>query len=275
MCTLFLFINQIKNCPIALVSNRDEYKSRKSTSIQGWDHNLQLFGNEIIAPRDEFKRGTWFACQNKIKPKWAILTNIRDLNSFKDNLKSRGDIILNFLNSNDSAENYLKKLEKVANEYNYFNLIFSDHKSIYYFHSKDYESNKLYDYGDNGKNIFALSNGKINSNWPKISYSREKFQAFLTTNNENNFNFYWDYFKNEMMNSKTYDISTLPNTGLSPEREILLSSLFIPGEQYGTNSSLFFGIEKNDSLFFYEQTYDIFSQVDTSKKININFYPDE
>ncbi len=92
MCTLFLFINQIKDFPIVIISNRDEYKKRKSSNINGWDRDLQFYSNDIIAPRDEHKKGTWFACQNIINPKWAILTNIRHLKSYKEDLKSRGDI---------------------------------------------------------------------------------------------------------------------------------------------------------------------------------------
>ena len=277
MCTLFLFINQIKDFPIVIISNRDEYKKRKSSNINGWDRDLQFYGNDIIAPRDEYKKGTWFACQNIINPKWAILTNIRHLKSYKEDLKSRGDIILDFLNSSDTAESYLNRLKKIAHEYNYFNLIFSDGECIYYYHSKDHESKLLFKTGDNTKKIFGLSNGKIDSNWPKIKNTKKTFSAFF--NNQDNklktFDDYWIYFKTEMMSNKTYDISDLPDTGVPPEQEVFLSSLFISSEIYGTNSTLLFGIKPDSSMQFYEQRYDINSKIESSKKMNIKFYTNE
>lgn len=272
MCTLFLFINQFKNIPIAVVSNRDEFRERNSLSIQGWDKSLNNYGNEIISPRDESKKGTWFACQNKINGKWGILTNIRDPSSNNKDLKSRGNIILNFLNSGESAAEFLKKLKMIAHEYNHFNIIFSDHNFIYYFHSKENEFKILYQNGDKEKKIFGLSNGKIDSNWPKITNSKKKFFEFICHKSENNAEFYWNYFQHEMMNNKVYKLNLLPKTGISPDKEVLLSSLFIRGERYGTCSTLFFGIQNDSSMFFYEQTYNLNSKIDISKNITLRFY---
>ncbi len=272
MCTLFLFINQFKNIPIAIISNRDESRDRNSLIIQGWDKNLKNFGNEIISPRDESKKGTWFSCQNKINGKWAILTNIRDPASNKNELKSRGEIVLKFLNSDRPASEFLEKLQKIAQEYNHFNIIFSDYNSIYYFHSKENEFKILHQNGDKEKKIFGLSNGKIDSNWPKIVNSKQKFLDFIRVKNKNDHEYYWNYFKHEMMNNNKYDLNLLPKTGVSSELEIMLSSLFIRGKRYGTRSTLFFGIDKNSSLFFYEQAYDIDSKIDISKCIILRFY---
>jgi uncharacterized protein with NRDE domain len=272
LCTLFLFINQFKNIPIAIVSNRDESRERSSSIIQGWDKKLNSFGNEIISPKDETKKGTWFACQNEMNGKWAILTNIRDPASHNSERKSRGDIILNFLNSGDSASGFLERLKNTAHEYNHFNIIFSDYNFIYYFHSKENEFEILHQNGSNEKKIFGLSNGKIDSNWPKIINTKERFLEFIVNKNENHSEFYWNYFKYEMMNDKKYEINLLPKTGVSLEIEVFLSALFIRGEKYGTRSTLFFGIDRNASTFFYEQTYDLNSEIDLSKNIALRFY---
>ena len=55
-----LFVNQIENYPIVLISNRDEYRFRKSSMIEGWNNSYSSFGNEIFGPRDESQKGTWF-----------------------------------------------------------------------------------------------------------------------------------------------------------------------------------------------------------------------
>ena len=272
MCTLFLFINQFKNIPVALISNRDERRDRNSSIIQGWDSCLKDLGNDIISPRDESKNGTWFASQNKMNGKWAVLTNIRDPASNNNELKSRGEIILKFLNSGEPASGFLKYLQEISHEYNHFNIIFSDYSSIYYFHSKGNEFKILYQNGDTEKKVFGLSNGMIDSNWPKIFNSKKVFLEFIRSNSENSHEFYWNFFKNEMMNHKEYDKNLLPKTGVSLELEILLSALFIRGKKYGTRSTIFFGIDNTSSMFFYEQTYDLNSVIDISKHIVLRFY---
>ncbi|APJ04928.1 NRDE family protein [Silvanigrella aquatica] len=272
MCTLFLIINYMKNIPVILISNRDEVKKRRSSPLQGWNQNFNYYGNSIIAPRDEEQKGTWFACENHYMGKWAILTNIRDPLSIKNGVKSRGEIILNYLNSSLSAKEYLKILNEISPEYNLFNIIFSDSSSIYYFHSKDGEFKILHHYGAHEKKIYGLSNGKIDSNWPKVTFTKNIFDSFLSPSSEKSADFYWNFFKKQMTNPNKYPMSTLPNTGVPAEWEMVLSSLFIQGEKYGTRSTLFFGIEANKSRFLYEQNYSIKSEVDNEKKIVLKYH---
>ncbi|KAB8031032.1 NRDE family protein [Fluviispira multicolorata] len=271
MCTLFLLINQMESVPVALISNRDEYRGRLSAEIQGWDLQFLNRGNQLLGPRDDEQKGTWFACENKWHGKWAALTNVRDFKSHKNNMKSRGEIITRFLQSNLSAKEYLSQLIKSASEYNYYNIIFSDADEIIFFNSKTLEQKVVYKFGDNNKYIFALSNGTLDSDWPKISVTKKNFSEYFSQNSAKDAEFYWNYFKKEMMNSKKYDSSLLPNTGVSNELEVFLSSLFIDGEKYGTRSTIFFGIEKRSALFLYEQTYLKDSLIQNSKKISVQY----
>lgn len=271
MCTLFLLINQIKNIPIAIISNRDENLSRKSSIIQVWDSRLKYFGNEIISPRDEVNKGTWFACQNKMNGKWAILTNIMDVSAFKTDLLSRGEIILNFLNSNNSSIDFLKNLNSISDKYNLFNIIFSDSNLIYYYHSKTNEFILLHNIANPEKKIFGLSTDYLDSKWEKIIKSKQKFLNFLQSNNSHNSDFYWKYFSYEMMEKDKSVFANNNEKNLNKDKLDLKSSLFVRGSEYGTRSTLFFGLEQT-SMFFYEQTYNRDFKVDMSKKITINFY---
>ncbi len=274
MCTLFLFVNQIENYPIVLISNRDEYRFRKSSMIEGWNNSYSSFGNEIFGPRDESQKGTWFACQNKLNSKWGIITNIRDMKSYNKDLRSRGEIIPNFLNSNDNCVNFLDKLKNISASYNFFNLLISDSQTVHYYNSKNKTSQLLFHCDTTEKKVFGLSNAEIDSNWPKIIENKNKFKEYLINNYKSTLNLcdYWQYFRREMMNTKTFSLDKLPNTGLGPDREVFLSSLFIPGKDYGTTSTIFFAIKSNFNMQIYEQNYDENANSDQEKNIELNFY---
>ncbi|WP_158998652.1 NRDE family protein [Pigmentibacter ruber] len=274
MCTLFLFINHFESFPILLISNRDEYRKRKARMINGWNQTMTVYGNTVFGPRDDSKGGTWFACQNIAKPRWAIITNIRDLSSFKDNLQSRGEIIPHFLNSTLNCVEYVNYLKDKKSNYNYFNLIFSDSETIYYYNSKENSAKKIGDIADKEKYIYGLSNGSLDEKWPKVEENKAKFFSYTNSfqKNKKSIEELWNYFKNEMMNSKKYDIKLLPKTGVSQEKEIFLSSLFIPGSEYGTRTTILFAISQDQGLNFCEQTYNYNAQVDEEKIITAKFY---
>ncbi len=265
-------MNQIKSIPIALISNRDEFRGRMSTEIQGWNLQYSDRGNQIFGPRDEEQKGTWFACENKWKGKWAVLTNIRDLKAHKDNMKSRGGIITEFLRNSISAKSFLSQLNKTANDYNFFNLIFSDEHEIIFFNSKTLEQKVIFTYGEDKKCIFGLSNGTLDSNWLKVSITKSIFLKYFSENMQSQeSDYYWHYFRKEMMNKNRYELAELPNTGVSQEMEIFLSSLFIDGDKYGTRSTLFFGVEEKPAIFLYEQTYTQNTEIEISKKIRVQY----
>ncbi len=265
-------MNQIKSIPIALISNRDEFRGRMSTEIQGWDIQYLTRGNQLFGPRDEEQKGTWFACENKWKGKWAVLTNIRDLKAYKDNMKSRGGIITDFLQNNLSSKAFLSQLNKTAGDYNFYNLIFSDENEIIFFNSKTLEQKVIYTYGDERKYIFGLSNGTLDSDWPKVSVTKNIFlKNFSEHKISQESDYYWHYFRQEMMNKKRYELAKLPNTGVSQEMEIFLSALFIDGDKYGTRSTLFFGIEEKPAIFIYEQTYMQNAEIENSKRIRVQY----
>lgn len=274
MCTLFLFINYSSSYPYLLISNRDEYRKRKSSMIEGWDSTFSNFGNTIFAPKDELKQGTWFGCLNQKQPKWGILTNIRDLKYYNQNLQSRGEIIPSYLKSNLAAELFLENLRNISDKYNYFNLILSDSKTVYYYNSKKNMYTKLHDCSSAEKKVFGLSNADLDSNWPKLVNTKRNLLVFMNQNlkKEVEIHKYWEYFRKEMRTPKVYPLAELPNTGVSPEMEVFLSSLFIPGKDYGTRSTILFGIGKSYSLNFYEQTYNDNALVDQAKNIQVSFY---
>lgn len=233
MCTLFLLFNKIHNYPIAIISNRDEMHNRPSSPLQGWNKNLNANGEEIYAPRDDTHGGTWFGFLNKDDFKYAFLTNIRNPDHKETSKTSRGKIIPLFLNFNLSPHFFIAELKKISQEYNFFNLIFGNKDECLYFHSKTGESKLLWNKSQKKEKIFGLSNGKLDSNWPKVQETKKILRQTIQK-------YDWFLLKQLMRNEKKYPLTDLPHTGVTTELEVFLSSLFIQHEKYGTRSTTFF-----------------------------------
>lgn len=59
-----------------------------------------------------------------------------------------------------------------------------------------------------------------------------------------------------MQNKTKYPLVELPHTGVAPELEVFLSSLFIQHEKYGTRSTLFFCLDnRKQKAHIFEQNY--------------------
>jgi uncharacterized protein with NRDE domain len=59
-----------------------------------------------------------------------------------------------------------------------------------------------------------------------------------------------------LYDDQTAAVELLPRTGLSIERELTLSSIFIKSEGYGSRCSTVILIDKNDQVLFTERVYD-------------------
>jgi len=57
------------------------------------------------------------------------------------------------------------------------------------------------------------------------------------------------------------NIAELPNTGLSPERELQLSSPFILDDDYGTRCSTLIMVHRSGQTFFEERTFNRKGQI--------------
>ena len=58
-----------------------------------------------------------------------------------------------------------------------------------------------------------------------------------------------------LQDAEPFPVEQLPNTGVGPQLERLLSSLFIKSEGYGTRSSTALLIDRENNITFVERTY--------------------
>ena len=236
MCLLLIGINSNPNFKLIIAANRDEFYGRTT-----WPAHFWVDYPSILAGKDLKAGGTWLGITKT--GKIAAITNFREGLKPKDNVPSRGLLTLSFLAGKISGNDYLTAVQKNAFDYDGFNLILGSTDALYYFSNKQNLIEKLED------GIYGLSNGLLNSNWPKVVESKDKFRNALKSNFSTN-----ELFE-ILYDQSLPDEKLLPNTGIDFQIERVLSSVFIKTEKYGTRCSTVITIDNSDNVRFIERTF--------------------
>ncbi|RLM64646.1 hypothetical protein C2845_PM16G17300 [Panicum miliaceum] len=235
---------------LLLLFNRDEYLSRPTQPAQWWAAGED--SKEILGGRDELGGGTWMGCTRD--GKLAFLTNVREPDSIIG-AKTRGQLPVRFLQGSHSPLEYATEIAKEADRYNGFNLILADVNSG----TMVYISNRPG--GDPviqtvAPGLHVLSNGAIDSPWPKALRLGQSFKKYLETNDDSEASLK-QMVEELMMDTIKPDRSMVPDTGVDPEWEYKLSSIFIDTAKgqarYGTRSMVALASKSDGEVTFYER----------------------
>lgn len=222
-----------------MLANRDEFYSRPTETAKNWVDFPNIFGG-----RDLVGGGTWLGV-NKFG-KFSAVTNYRNPNA-PTGSRSRGDLVADFLKSDESAEGYLNKIGKKANEFSGFNLLVGEISSqkdeLFYFSNQNNELREL------PAGIYGLSNHLLNTPWQKVTKGRQ----FLAEKIKHEFS--KEAFFQLLSDETLADDNDLPDTGVGYEREKFLSAIFIKTPIYGTRSSAILTIDRSGQLNFIERTF--------------------
>jgi len=223
--------------PLILLANRDEFYARPTKNAHWWEDS-----KGILAGRDLKAGGTWLGINDQ--KQFCALTNYRDPSSFRQDARSRGDLVSNYLKNAHSVCHYGTKHLANVSEYNDFNLLFYEEETAYYFSSREQVINEL-DPGFHG-----LSNDSLNSPWPKVNKGKQRLKDFITSKDLN----VEEAFKILSDRSAAAD-EKLPETGVGLETERLLSPMHIDFPGYGTRSSSVILFHKGGDIEFYEKDH--------------------
>lgn len=248
MCITALAWQILPDRPVFLLSNRDEFYARPAASLGEW------VDSGIIAGQDSVSHGTWLG-MNK-QGKWAVLTNYREpLSSQQQTLhdRSRGLLVTDYLNSDVSPMAFAQQLA-AQHRYAGFNLIVGDLSQAVVFSNRGTPPTPL------ASGLYTLSNGLISEPWPKMERLRLRVtQEILPlmlaskagqTVSENVINTVWQILSDRIQ----AEDDALPKTGISPDWEKLLSSIFIQTPMYGTRVSSLLTLDR-EGYEFVEKTY--------------------
>lgn len=236
MCLILVAYQQHPNYPLILVGNRDEFYHRATQKASFWD-------TDVLAGRDLECGGTWLGVTNQRR--FATITNYRDPTHKISAPVSRGLLVKDYLESEESSETFLNELKQEASQYNGFNLLLGDVDDLYYFSNKENIVHKI------NAGIYGLSNHLLDTPWPKIEKSKSFFTQIVQQDKIN-----VEDLLSGMQDSTRAEEDLLPRTGLPLEREKELSSIFINTPDYGTVSTSALMIDNDGNVLFVERLHD-------------------
>lgn len=235
MCLIAFAWQKDLERPLVLMANRDEFYARPTRPMHVWEAGW-------IAGRDEKAGGTWLG----VSPsgRWAALTNVREPGGETDSLRSRGEIIPAYLDSDESPVTFLKRLHGMSAEYNGFNVLAGDPDHLAYYSNRTHGVELL------SPGYYAISNARLDTPWPKVRAARRAIRAAV----EGPEPVTHEGLRRAIQQRDRYDDHLLPETGVGPEWERALSSMFIETENYGTRSTTSLLIRADGALEVSEYT---------------------
>ncbi len=241
MCFVAIAIDSHPTYPFVVAANRDELYERDAEVLHFWPAP-----GRFAAGKDLTGGGTWLGLS--AKGDFAALTNCRsESRSSKPGLKSRGDLIKNFLTEQPELLDSLRSGSIIErSEYGGFNLIVGTTQALRVFSNAD-QSVAAFNTG-----IRAFSNHPITQPWPKTAHGEGQFQEIL--GDENKADTLISRLFQFLGNQKPYeDFDTPKHSGDLASR--IQRTIFIAGETYGTRASTVILVDFSGQAVMTERTY--------------------
>ncbi|CAA0079975.1 Uncharacterised protein [Zhongshania aliphaticivorans] len=210
-----------------MAANRDEFFARPTLAANYWPEHPH-----ILAGRDLEFGGSWLGIS--LNGRFAAVTNLREVEASGD--QSRGDLVKDFLLSQQTSTQFLRDLETKKGQYRPFNLIVNDGKSLCYINNFEPSWTTL------PEGIHAIGNIPLSDDNKKTKKGRADMSAAISS-----------AFDHQTLLTMLQD----PNPTLDSEEEIYraLSQRFININGYGTRSSSIICKSKNGQWDFWEKSY--------------------
>lgn len=235
MCLLVVAHRVSEDAPLLLAANRDEFMERPTASLHRWAD-----GSGIVAGQDLEAGGTWLGiCAGR----WAALTNVRQVPAPARHGPSRGQLVVKALSLEGSVAQVAAQLQAEGHRYQGFNLMVGDADQLCYV------SNHTDSWRALAPGIYPLSNGTLDSQWPKMDSARTRMRRFSEQPGTA------DDLSALLRSEYQAENQTLPDTGVTKELEKALSSEFIVLPDYGTRSTTGLIVDGDGRLEMVERTF--------------------
>jgi uncharacterized protein with NRDE domain len=246
MCLISFALRVHPDFPLIVAANRDEFFNRPSSTAHYWDDDSSLF-----AGRDLSAGGTWLGVNQQ--GLFSALTNYREMNNLDtdQNYISRGNLTRDFLQykpagNSLSIESYFAQLKQHDNSYNGYNLLAGTPDKLGYYSNRGNAFHSL----DEG--IYGLSNGLLDTPWPKTISCKKALQEAITHTDPEVIT---ELLFTALSDTQPAAKHLLPDTGIGMEWEAFLSPRFIIGEEYGTRTSTVLLFDHAGRITFNERNF--------------------
>lgn len=237
MCLILLAHDAHPRYRLVVAANRDEFYARPTAPAAWWPD-----APDVLAGRDLRGGGTWLGVTRG--GRFAAVTNFRETVPAAPDAPSRGHLVGGFLRGADAPGAYLDALAARAGEFAGFNLLVGEGADLRWLGNRGGPGRAL------EPGVHGLSNALLDTPWPKVVRGTAGLAAALAGGGEVDpealFRVLWD--------AEPAPDAHLPDTGVGPERERMLSSPFIRTLDYGTRASTVLLVGRDGRVRFVERT---------------------
>ncbi len=244
MCLILIAHRRHPAYPLVVAANRDEQHARASAPAAFWANAPQ-----VLAGRDLQAGGTWLGITRG--GRFAALTNYRQPGRPGGTQPSRGALVADFLRADTPASGFAAGAAADADRYAGFTLLLGDADALYCLSNRDAAPARRLEPG-----LYGLSNGPLDSDWPKTARGREALARLLAQAPPLD----PDAVLALLADRSQPDARALPDTGVGAELERRLAPMFIVGDDYGTRCSSAIVVDHAGRVQFVERSFDAAGQ---------------
>jgi folate-binding protein YgfZ len=244
MCLAVIAVDAHPRYAVVVAANRDEFHARAAHRAHWWNDDA---GFALLAGRDLRQGGTWLGV-NRLG-RWAFVTNVR-ARAQRPHAPSRGALVPLVLRDGRDAGTAVACIAAQAAAYNGFNLVGGERVSV------TFASNRASGARALPRGVSGLSNAGLDTPWPKLLRAKAGVAAWATRGSDE-----LDALFAVLDDRAIADDDALPDTGLTRERERLLSSPFIVSRDYGTRCSTLLALGRDATVHFLERSFNAAGEV--------------
>lgn len=239
MCLLFIAHQAHNHWPLILASNRDEFHQRATAAAHYWQDNPQWLGG-----KDLEAGGSWLLLNRN--GRFGALTNVRNGQLAAGKL-SRGELVKRAASLDHGGSIN-------GRDFGGFNLLTGVLNGGQWQMQVTSNQSDPQPRSPLNAGIHGLSNASLNTPWPKVASGRRELHQLLSdTDGEAALEQgLWQLLSNRNQAPEV----ELPDTGISRDMELLLSSRFIVNQRYGTRASTLLLVDRQQRALFVERSFD-------------------
>ena len=236
MCLIVFAWDSVPEYRLVLGANRDEFHRRPSQELHWWPDRQDVLGG-----RDLLANGTWLAVSKK--GRFATVTNYRENQRKRPDVRSRGELVTNFVYGTDTAESFVAGLEE--DHYAGFSLLACDGNSLWYVSNRGDDPTPL------APGIYGLSNASLDTPWPKLERTRNAMANLIKEDSVNESEVFQVLSDRTTVPASEVETDTLPF-----ELARAVSAPFIVTPDYGTRCTTVVTWSNEDRIRVAEHRFD-------------------
>lgn len=213
--------------PLVVIANRDEFHDRPTAPLSRWED-----GSGIVAGRDLRLGGTWLGVSEQAG-RLALITNFRDIASFRADAPSRGALVTDWLTG---QWHEVGERQETLRDYNGFSLFLIDGLHGWIVDNRTMAVPRPMDTGG----YYGLSNGPFADPWPKVDRLVGDMRAVMDGGPP----------------QEDALFAALNKRGPAASAEDHAAPVFVEDPTYGTRSSTVVMIGANGAGFISERRFD-------------------